>query len=218
MTRPDRSGADDAPRLHPPRRRDALRAPAEPGHRGAAASRRPCATAFTAGARAGSGETFWQFRPFISGRAVVAGRLAPLGARGARLRARARMGGGAHGLDLVRPLGVDAVRLEPRAGLEDRPRAVLALAFADLCVRGGERAGLLGLTRPLATQGVIERFAEAIATDERLQGPRRPPCRPRSPAAPRSMVLLIGDFLVERRRTSRAHSTPSAQRARSASW
>ena len=47
--------------------------------------------------------------------------------------------------------------------------AVLALALADLAVRGGERAGLIGLTRPLATRDVIERFAEAIAADERLR-------------------------------------------------
>ena len=66
--------------------------------------------------------------------------------------------------------------------------ALLALAFADLCVRGGERVGLIGLTRPLATRGVIERFAEAIAPDERLHGASGP-LPPALPAAPRSMVL-----------------------------
>jgi uncharacterized protein (DUF58 family) len=91
--------------------------------------------------------------------------------------------------------------------------ALLALAFADLCVRGGERAGLLGLTRPLATQGVIERFAEAIATDERLRGPSQAALPPALPAAPRSMVLMIGDFLSEPEDVARAIRAVSAEGA-----
>jgi uncharacterized protein (DUF58 family) len=91
--------------------------------------------------------------------------------------------------------------------------ALLALAFADLCVRGGERAGLLGLTRPLATQGVVERFAEAIATDERLRGPSQNPLPPALPAAPRSMVLMIGDFLSEPEDVARAIQGVSAEGA-----
>ncbi len=82
--------------------------------------------------------------------------------------------------------------------------AVIALAFADLCVRSGERAGLLGLTRPLATQGVIESFAEAIATDERLHGPSDAALPPTAPARARSLVLLVGDFLAEPEETERA--------------
>ena len=93
-----------------------------------------------------------------------------------------------------------------RAGL-------LALAFADLCVRGGERAGLLGLTRPLATQGVVERFAEAIATEERLRGPSQAALPPALPAAPRSMVVLIGDFLSDPEDVARAIRAVSAEGA-----
>ena len=93
-------------------------------------------------------------------------------------------------------------------------RAVLlALAFADLCVRGGERAGLLGLTRPLATQGVVERLAEAIATEERLRGPSQAALPPALPAAPRSMVLLIGDFLSDPADVARAVRAVSAEGA-----
>ena len=91
--------------------------------------------------------------------------------------------------------------------------ALLALAFADLCVRGGERAGLLGLTRPLATQGVVERFAEAIATDERLHGASNAALPPALPAAPRSMVLLIGDFLSETEDVAHAINAVSAEGA-----
>jgi uncharacterized protein (DUF58 family) len=91
--------------------------------------------------------------------------------------------------------------------------AVIALAFADLCVRGGERAGLLGLTRPLATQGVIERFAEAITTDERLHGVSEADLPPAVPAARRSMALLIGDFLRDPAETESALRTISAEGA-----
>ena len=91
--------------------------------------------------------------------------------------------------------------------------ALLALAFADLCVRGGERAGLLGLTRPLAIQGVIERFAEAIATEERLRGPSQAALPPALPAAPRSMLLLIGDFLSDPEDVARAVRAVSAEGA-----
>jgi uncharacterized protein (DUF58 family) len=91
--------------------------------------------------------------------------------------------------------------------------ALLALAFGDLCVRGGERAGLLGLTRPLATQGVVERFAEAIATEERLRGPSETALPPALPAAARSMVLLIGDFLSDIEDVARAIRAVSAEGA-----
>ena len=123
------------------------------------------------------------------------------------------MGGGAYGLDLVRSLGLDAVRLDLAPVSKIDRAALLALAFADLCVRGGERVGLLGLTRPLATQGVVERFAEAIATDERLRGPSQAALPPALPAAPRSMVLMIGDFLSEPQDVAQAIRAVSAEGA-----
>ena len=118
--------------------------------------------------RAGSGETFWQFRPFLSGEpsSRVDWRRS---AREERAFVREREWEAAHTVWIWFDRSASmqfASSLAPVAKI-DRA-ALLALAFADLCVRGGERAGLLGLTRPLATQGVVERFAEAIATDERL--------------------------------------------------
>src|SRR5471032_785012 len=89
---------------------------------------------------------------------------------------------------------------------------VLGLAAADLLVRGGERVGLIGLTRPLATRGVIERFAEAIALDERLST-ERAPLPPRTPLAARSKVVLIGDFLSEEAEVRRVIDALSAQGA-----
>ena len=121
--------------------------------------------------RAGSGETFWQFRPFCpasrrrESTGVVRRVKSALSCASASGRPRIRSGSGS----IARPR-CNSHRVWRRSSKIDRA-ALLALAFADLCVRGGERAGLLGLTRPLATQGVVERFAEAIATEERLRGP-----------------------------------------------
>jgi uncharacterized protein (DUF58 family) len=163
--------------------------------------------------RAGSGETFWQFRPFLSGEpsSRVDWRRS---AREERAFVREREWEAAHTVWTWfdrSPSMQFASNLAPVSKI-DRA-ALLTLAFADLCVRGGERAGLLGLTRPLATQGVVERFAEAIATDERLQGPSQTPLPPALPAAPRSMVLMIGDFLSEPEEVARAIGAVSAEGA-----
>lgn len=163
--------------------------------------------------RAGSGETFWQFRPFISGEpsSKVDWRRS---AREERAYVREREWEAAHtvwiwfdrsasmrfGSSLAQTTKIDRA-------------AVIALAFADLCVRGGERAGFLGLTRPLADAGVVERFAEAIATDERLHGPPESGLPPVVTAPSRSMVLLIGDFLSEPERTEQAIRAISAEGA-----
>jgi uncharacterized protein (DUF58 family) len=163
--------------------------------------------------RAGSGETFWQFRPFLSGEpsSRVDWRRS---AREDRAFVREREWEAAHTVWIWfdRSLSMQFVSSLAQASKIDRA-GLLALAFADLCVRGGERAGLLGLTRPLATQGVVERFAEAIATEERLRGPSQAALPPALPAAPRSMVLLIGDFLSDPKDVARAVRAVSAEGA-----
>ena len=163
--------------------------------------------------RAGSGETFWQFRPFLSGEpsSRVDWRRS---AREERAFVREREWEAAHTVWIWfgRSASMQFVSSLAPVSKIDRA-ALLALAFADLCVRGGERAGLLGLTRPLATQGVVERFAEAIATDERLHGASNAALPPALPAAPRSMVLLIGDFLSETEDIARAINAVSAEGA-----
>ena len=163
--------------------------------------------------RAGSGETFWQFRPFISGEpsSRVDWRRS---AREEHAFVREREWEAAHTVWIWfdRSASMRFGSSLAQAPKIDRA-AVIALAFADLCVRGGERAGLLGLTRPLADTGVIERFAEAIATDERLHGPSEAVLPPFVPAAARSMALLIGDFLCEPEQTEQALRSISAEGA-----
>ena len=160
--------------------------------------------------RSGPGENFWQFRPFVSGEpsSRVDWRRS---AREEHAYVREREWEAAHtvwiwfdrsasmrfGSSLAHTTKIDRA-------------AVIALAFADLCVRGGERAGFLGLTRPIANVGVVERFAEAIATDERLRGPSESALPPSAPAPARSMALLVGDFLCEPAETEQVIRSISA--------
>ncbi len=153
--------------------------------------------------KAGSGETFWQFRPFISGEpsSRVDWRRS---ARGEHAYVREREWESAHTVWIwfERSASMRFGSSLAAATKIDRA-AVIALGFADLCVRSGERAGLLGLTRPMATLGVIERFAEALATDERLHGASNAPMPPSARVGARSLVLLVGDFLGEPAETER---------------
>lgn len=146
--------------------------------------------------QAGPGETFWQFRPFMSGEpaARVDWRRS---AREDRAFVREREWEASHIVWVWfdrSPSMAFASELAPCAKV-DRA-AVLALALAELAVAGGERAGLIGLTPPLASRDVVERFAEAAAADERLHGASQP-LPPSAPIKARSRVVLIGDFLTD---------------------
>ncbi|MBV9289069.1 MAG: DUF58 domain-containing protein, partial [Hyphomicrobiales bacterium] len=163
--------------------------------------------------RAGSGESFWQFRPFVSGEpsSRVDWRRS---ARGEHAYVREREWEAAHTVWIWFDRSPSMRFGSSLAATTKIDRAaVIGFAFADLCVRGGERAALIGLTRPLASQGVIERFAEALATDERLHGAAEAVLPPAAPAPPRSLVLLIGDFLGEPAETERAMRAISAEGA-----
>src|SRR6201995_1240419 len=98
--------------------------------------------------RAGSGETFWQFRPFLSGEPST--RIDwRRSAREERAFVREREWESAHTVWIWfdrSPSMRFASSLGPASKVARA--ALLALALADLGVAGGERAGLLGLTRP----------------------------------------------------------------------
>jgi len=163
--------------------------------------------------QAGPGETFWQFRPFVSGEpaARVDWRRS---AREDRAFVREREWEASHTVWIWFDRSASMAFASNLASCAKIDRAaVLALALADLAVRGGERAGLIGLTRPLATRGVIERFAEAIAADERLRG--APALGLPSPerVSGRSKVALIGDFLSEAEDVAGTIRTLAAQGA-----
>ena len=116
--------------------------------------------------RAGVGETFWQFRPFSSGEAAqnIDWRRS---ARDDKLYVREREWEAAHTLwlwmDLSPSMGfVSDLAREPKV---DRALA-LGLAAADLLVRGGERVGLLGLSRALPTRVIVDGVGDGLAEGE----------------------------------------------------
>jgi uncharacterized protein (DUF58 family) len=162
--------------------------------------------------RAGPGETFWQFRPFISGESA-GGIDWRRSARDDRAYVREREWEAAHTVWIWIDRSPSMAFVSELAQASKIERAtVLGLAVADLLVRGGERVGLIGLTRPVAVRGVIERFADALALDERLSG-ESAPLPPSIPLAARSKVVLIGDFLSEESAVRGAIDILSAQGA-----
>ncbi|GJD47556.1 hypothetical protein OPKNFCMD_0264 [Methylobacterium crusticola] len=142
--------------------------------------------------RAGPGESFWQFRPFVAGEA--AGRIDwRRSARDDRLYVREREWEAAHNVWLW----VDrSASMGFASSLAQAPKVeralVLGLALADTFVEAGERVGLLGLTRPQAARTIVERVAESLVADASGLDEDLPP---RAPVARFDEVVLIGDFL-----------------------
>lgn len=147
--------------------------------------------------RAGIGETFWQFRPFVAGEpaANVDWRRS---ARDDRLYVREREWEAAHTvwvwIDRSASMGfVSKLALQPKL---DRA-LVIGLAAADVLMRGGERVGLLGSTRPLAARNIIERFAETMIAEERSSAFEASELPPNVPLQARTQLLWISDFLSD---------------------
>jgi uncharacterized protein (DUF58 family) len=147
--------------------------------------------------RAGVGETFWQFRPFVWGESTT--RIDwRRSARDDHVYVREREWEAAHTIwiwiDRSGSMAyASSLALQPKL---DRA-VVLGLAAADLLVRGGERVGIAGLTRPMATRTIVERFAEAMI--EEASRPDYLPVElpPADELAPRTQAVLIGDFLSD---------------------
>ena len=140
--------------------------------------------------RAGPGENFWQFRPFASGE--PANRIDwRRSARGAQAFVREREWEAAQTLWLWFDRSATMnFRSDLAAQTKADRAAVLTLALADLAVRGGERVGLVGLSRAIAARDVIDRFVEVLAHHSSPS-----PLPPPEPVAARSRLVLIGDFL-----------------------
>jgi len=144
--------------------------------------------------RAGSGETFWQFRQFQASdpAAAIDWRRS---ASSDHLYVREREWEAAHTFWLWPDVSASMAFQSHLAHASKRDRAlVLTLAFCELLVRAGERVALLGITPPLASRKATSRIAEAIAAKE--ADVTRPASLPPSVRLSRfSTALLIGDFL-----------------------
>ena len=144
--------------------------------------------------RPGPGETFWQFRQFQSGDAAaqIDWRRS---ASSDHLYVREREWEAAHTLWLWPDLSPS---MSFRSQLATNSKAdrtlVLALASAELLVRGGERVALLGLSRPTASRKATTKLAEALAENigsEALEASLPPAER----LSRFSGLLLFSDFL-----------------------
>jgi uncharacterized protein (DUF58 family) len=147
--------------------------------------------------RAGPGETFWQFRPFVSGEST--GQIDwRRSARDEHIYVREREWEAAHTVWVWMDRSASMAFTSTLAMQSKLERAiVLGFAAADLLVRGGERVGALGLTAPLATRTIIERFAEAILIAERTAAGVKEDLPPAAPLAPRTRAIILSDFLSD---------------------
>src|SRR5918995_3526330 len=142
--------------------------------------------------RAGIGETFWQFRPFVTGEAAqrVDWRRS---ARDDRLYVREREWEAAQNvwLWIDRSASMGYVSSLAQASKVERA-LVLGMALGDTFVNAGERVGVLGLMRARASRQIAEKIAQAIAGDPYNLDDDLPP---RAPIGRFDEAVLVSDFL-----------------------
>jgi uncharacterized protein (DUF58 family) len=144
--------------------------------------------------RAGTGETFWQFRQFQGGdpATVIDWRRS---AGSDTLYVREREWEASHTFWLWPDVSPSMVFRSHLSQVDKRERAlVLTLAVAEMLVRAGERVALLGLTPPLASRKATSRIAEALAVNEGSEAAKSS-LPPKARLSRFSSAILVGDFL-----------------------
>jgi uncharacterized protein (DUF58 family) len=144
--------------------------------------------------RAGTGETFWQFRQFQGSdpATVIDWRRS---ASSDTLYVREREWEASHTFWLWPDVSPSMAFRSHLAQVEKRDRAlVLTLAVAEMLVRAGERVALLGLTPPLASRKATSRIAEALAVNEGTEA-LTSSLPPKARLSRFSSAILVGDFL-----------------------
>jgi uncharacterized protein (DUF58 family) len=140
--------------------------------------------------RAGSGESFWQYRRFVSGEPSqnVDWRRS---ARDDHLYVREQEWEAAHTVWIWpdrSPSMAFASRLARDSKLERT--LIVAFALAELLVSGGERVGIPGLMAPTASRSVIDKMAQAMLHDD-ADRPSLPPSFVPSALAE---IVVLSDF------------------------
>ncbi|MFC0409633.1 DUF58 domain-containing protein [Roseomonas elaeocarpi] len=153
--------------------------------------------------RAGTGDAFWQFRPFVTGDAAARIDWRQSG-KTDRLFIREREWEAAQTVGLWRAAD-EGMRW---SGGRDRPTKLdraelLLLALASLLLRGGERLRLFGEDRALAGRPALATLAEALPRNA------APPAEAR--LGRHSRAVLFGDFLQPLAETRAAVSALAAQ-------
>jgi uncharacterized protein (DUF58 family) len=143
--------------------------------------------------RSGPGETFWQYRPLVSGES--ASRIDwRRSARDGHLFVREREWEASHAIWLWIDRSPSMGFSSSLAMASKVDRALVAgLALAEALVEGGERVGHLGLTRPIASRRIVELLAQAILSDRHGRDSDLPPGQPLPRLAD---AILITDALT----------------------
>lgn len=140
--------------------------------------------------RAGPGESFWQYRRFVSGEAAqnVDWRRS---ARDDHLYVREREWEAAHTVWLWPDRSPSMAFASKTARDSKLERAlVIAFALAELLVTGGERVGVPGLMSPTSSRAIIDKMAQAFLHDRATRDSLPPAFVP----SPLSEVMLLSDF------------------------
>lgn len=141
--------------------------------------------------RAGQGENFWQYRALTAGETANGIDWRRSARHVDQLYVREREWEAAHSVYLALDRSASMRFRSSLASHSKEDRAIsLGLALADCLVKAGERVALLGLTRPLATHSIIERFAEAL-----IETPDVPPLHGTFHLPARAELVVISDCL-----------------------
>jgi uncharacterized protein (DUF58 family) len=140
--------------------------------------------------RAGSGESFWQYRRFVSGEPAqnVDWRRS---ARDDHLYVREQEWEAAHTV-WIWPDRSPSMAFASKQARESKLERTLIVAFAlaELLVSGGERVGIPGLMAPTASRSVIDKMAQAMLHDD-AERPSLPPSFVPSALAE---IVVLSDF------------------------
>src|SRR5258705_3268332 len=140
--------------------------------------------------RAGAGESFWQYRRFVSGEPSQNVDLRR-SARDDHLYVREHEWQAAHTVWLWpdrSPSMAFASTLAQGTKLE---RAlVISFALAEVLIEGGERIGIPGLMRPTASRNVVEKMAQAMLHDPAARTSLPPSFSP----SPLAEVVVLSDL------------------------
>jgi uncharacterized protein (DUF58 family) len=140
--------------------------------------------------RAGAGESFWQYRRFVSGEPAqrVDWRRS---ARDDHLYVREQEWEAAHTV-WIWPDRSPSMAFASQGARDSKLERALIVAFAlaELLVEGGERVGIPGLLSPTASRSVIDKMAQAMLHDDAVRLSLPPSFVP----SPLSEIVLLSDF------------------------
>ena len=140
--------------------------------------------------RAGAGESFWQYRRFVSGEPAqrVDWRRS---ARDDHLYVREQEWESAHTIWLWpdRSASMAFASKDARDSKLERS-LIVAFALAELLVAGGERVGIPGLMTPTASRSVIDKMAQAMLHDDAERASLPPSFVPSALAE----IVVLSDF------------------------